>query len=119
VLHDTHPRSSHLGAPTHRLRGWGSLRLVGSGEVIVSLTGTGTLNVHRLARTDFRFEGTAARRFPSADQLVVTAAHGRMTLRGQDLDLRFSRGRVDVLVRGHFRAEHDGLIEDVSRARAV
>lgn len=119
MLRETHPQPSLWQAQTQRLRGWGSLRLIGSGEVIVSLSGTGTLDVHRLANTAFHLEGTAARRFPSADHLVVTAAHGTMTLRGQDMDLRFSRGYVDVLVRGRFAVEHDGRILHETQRRAV
>ena len=98
------PHHARERAPAHHIRGWGSLHLRGSGEVLVSLAGTGSLEIAGLSRTAFSFEGQGARRFPDPEHLVVTRARGVMTVTGWDLDLKFLEGHADVQVRGTFEA---------------
>jgi hypothetical protein len=105
-------------SPPHRLRGWGSLRLQGSGRIEVRLQGTGSLEVRRLRHTDFTFEGRGVRRFPDANRLVVSAARGRLVLEGTSLDVTLRRGYADVRVAGTFLAWLDGRGEWVEPSGA-
>lgn len=98
------PHHARERAPAHRLRGWGSLRLRGRGTVVVTMSGSGQLEVGNLRGTAYEIQADGVRRFLDADRLVMSHAHGSVILDGNDVALCFQRGYADVLVRGIFDA---------------
>ncbi|MHC5012289.1 MAG: hypothetical protein ACYTG6_15320 [Planctomycetota bacterium] len=101
-------------ARPHRLRGLGSVRVQGTGELAFRLGGSGRIDVKQLQETTFHFEpaGDAAahgvRRFPGPDTLVIIAARGTLTLTGDRIDVSFRDGRVDLEARGDFQVALEG-----------
>ena len=103
----------------YRLKGMGSLRLKGAGEVLLELDGSGQVTLEIRADVVAHYEGETPRRVARHDQLVWIGANGRLTIHGSDIEVRFCGGTVRADVIGHFDATVDGHGEIESRTGCV
>ncbi|MDJ0522241.1 MAG: hypothetical protein QNJ90_09225 [Planctomycetota bacterium] len=84
------------------------LRARGRGRIEVELKGTGQLTMIRGRYDDFCFEGKGLPRHLSATCVHLRAAHGRVILEGEDLELEFFGGTCTALLVGTFQVETRG-----------
>ena len=84
------------------------LRIRGRGRIEVELRGSGQLTMIRGRYDDFCFEGKGLPRHLSATCVHLRAAHGRVILEGEDLELEFFGGTCSALLVGTFEVETRG-----------
>lgn len=81
------------------------LRVRGRGRIEVELRGSGQLTMIRGRYDDFCFEGKGLPRHLSATCVHLRAAHGRVILEGEDLEMEFFGGTCSALLVGTFQVE--------------
>ena len=92
----------------YRLRGTGTLRLRGAGEIVLDLDGKGRVELAIRGDVVFHLEGEAGGRIARPGETVFLAARGSLSIHGSEVDVRFSGGAVRALVLGGFEAFVDG-----------
>ena len=104
MIHD----ASRAAPQSRRLRGVRSLRVRGSGRIVLDLTGTGRVTLQRGRFDDFCFEGRGVPKYVSADCVHLDRAVGRIVLEGDQVSLTFRGGVADVELLGLFEVELAG-----------
>ena len=104
-------RSDSLFRAPHHLRGHGSIRVRGRGEICLRLKGSGRMWLRRGPEDTFHFEGNGLPRHLSGEQIVMSNARGEVTLSGKALDVEFADGPVYAVLVGDFEVTTEGLGE--------
>jgi hypothetical protein len=109
-------RSAPILPRPHWIRGRGDARLLGDGELALSLSGTGRVVLRLSPGAQFRFDGEGVRRLPSPDRIDFLAATGLLVVSGTGIDVETFDATVIVALMGRFEVTLSGRGEVTTAA---